>query len=126
VSTFQIVGVVVAALMAVVTATGLVRRRQQMRVRLVLSLIWLTAGAAILRPEVSMRLANAVGIGRGTDLLLYVAILVSIVVLFMIYLRFVALESQLTALVRHLAISEAPGSQASGQKSDRDTEDRGE
>ncbi len=106
-TTFQIIGVATTVLMAAVTAAGLARRRRQVGVRVVLFFTWLLAAAAILRPDVSMRLANAVGIGRGTDFLLYVSILASIAILFMIYFRFVTLESQLTQVVRHLAILEA-------------------
>ena len=123
-STFQILGVVTVALMTVVTVAGLARRRQQMRVRFVLSFIWLAAGAAMLRPDMSMRLANILGIGRGADLLLYVAILVSIAILFKIYLRFATLENQLTVLIRHLAISEARLSQVSDEGTHRATEDQ--
>ena len=71
-TTFQIIGVATTVLMAAVTAAGLARRRRQVGVRVVLFFTWLLAAAAILRPDVSMRLANAVGIGRGTDFLLYV------------------------------------------------------
>ena len=55
--------------------------------------------------------ADAVGIGRGADLLLYTAVLVALVVLLAIYLRFAAVESQITELVRHVAISEVRRSQ---------------
>lgn len=104
---FQIVGVSTAVLMACVTALQLARHREQTRMRLLLTLIWLAAAGAILRPDLSMRLANAVGIGRGADLLLYVAILASLIVWFTVYLRLVSHEKQLTEVVRHLAIAEA-------------------
>ena len=103
---FQIAGVSLAMLMAIITATGIVRRRDQMRFRVLLTIIWLAAAGAILRPELSMRLANAVGIGRGADLVLYIVTLASIAAFFYIYLRFVTVENQLTLLVRHLALRE--------------------
>ena len=110
-SAFQIVGVTLAAVMVAVILPGMFRRPQQTRVRLGLIVVWLTAVVAILVPDVTMSAAAAVGIGRGADLLLYIAILVALVVLLAIYLRFSAVESQITELVRYVAISEVRRSQ---------------
>ena len=69
--------------------------------------IWLAAAGAILVPDATMRLAHLLGIGRGADLVFYIAILAALVVFFLLYLRLVRLEHHLTELVRHLALADA-------------------
>jgi small membrane protein len=60
-----------------------------------------------LQPELSTRIANWFGIGRGADFLFYISHLLLFFIAFMYYLRFRELEARLTNLVRHIAIVEA-------------------
>lgn len=89
----------------------LLRHRQAMRARawkrLLLVGLAVVAIATILQPEASSRVANAVGVGRGTDLLLYLLTVLFLYVTATIYLKFRDLELRLTALARRLAIDEA-------------------
>ena len=110
-SAFQIVALMLATVMVAVILAGMFRQRRGKPVLFSLIVVWLTAVAAILVPEATMSAAATVGIGRGADLLLYVAVLAGLVALFAIYLRFAALESQITELVRHVAITEVRRSQ---------------
>ena len=57
--------------------------------------------------ESSTRLANTLGIGRGVDLVTYVALLSLTIVCIFLYLRTVRLERMITEVVRANAISEA-------------------
>lgn len=70
-------------------------------------LIWLAAAAAIAHPQFVQQLARALNIGRGTDLLLYVFVLAFLLAAFYFYSRYVAVQRQLTQIVRHLALREA-------------------
>lgn len=65
------------------------------------------AVASVLFPEVWNALANAVGVGRGTDLLLYVLILVFLGYMATSYLRFRGMEAQITLLARRIALDAA-------------------
>jgi hypothetical protein len=60
-----------------------------------------------LQPEITTTLAHSAGIGRGADFILYCAILVMARCLLALYQWHNRLESQLTQLVRHLALVEA-------------------
>ncbi len=60
--------------------------------------------AFILFPDLTMRLAHLVGIGRGADLIFYLAILLLLFLCFNFYIRFHVLEEKLTHVVRALAI----------------------
>ena len=70
-------------------------------------MIWLAAGAAICRPNLTQRLAKVLDIGRGADLVLYLFVLAFLVTSFYFYARHAALQRQVTELVRHLAIRDA-------------------
>ena len=89
----------------------LLRHRAAMRARAWKRLLLLgLVGAAIvtiLRPEASTRVANFVGVGRGTDLLLYLLTVLFLYVTVTIYLKFRDVETRITALARRLAIEEA-------------------
>lgn len=74
--------------------------------RMTLLAFVLFAAASVLFPEVWNTLANAVGVGRGTDLLLYGLILAFLGYMATSYLRFRGLESQITLLARRIALDE--------------------
>jgi hypothetical protein len=75
--------------------------------RLILVLLVLVAIVSIVNPELTTRLANLVGVGRGADLLLYVLTAVFLYVVVGFYLRFRDVERQVTVLARRLALDEA-------------------
>jgi hypothetical protein len=89
----------------------LLQRRTAARTRAWKKLIMLALAAAavasILYPELTTKVANFVGVGRGTDLLLYLLVAVFLYVTVGFYLRFRDLERQLTVVARRLAIDEA-------------------
>jgi hypothetical protein len=107
VNAFQILGVALAALMVVLSAAGLWRGGTLRRARLAWLVLWLATGVAILRPELTTAIARRLGIGRGADLVLYLAILGGAAGFFLVYLRLVRIESEITRLVRHLALAQA-------------------
>jgi hypothetical protein len=65
------------------------------------------AVAAILRPDLVTAAAHFVGVGRGTDLLLYGFVLAFVFFVISIYLKFKDYEQRITKLARHIAIAEA-------------------
>jgi hypothetical protein len=82
-------------------------------------LIWSAAAVAIAMPELTIRVAAALGIGRGADLVFYLAILGGVGVSFYFYQRSRQLENLITALIRR----EAVGSARSGPPPSVVTED---
>jgi small membrane protein len=75
--------------------------------RLILVALAAAAVVSILNPDLTTRVANFVGVGRGTDLLLYLLVAVFLYVVVGFYLKFRDVERQLTVLARRLAIDEA-------------------
>ena len=76
--------------------------------RRVTTLVVLGMGvAAIIRPDLVTRAANAVGVGRGTDLVLYVSVIAFLLVIVGLSRRLSQLEARVTELSRALAVREA-------------------
>jgi small membrane protein len=69
--------------------------------------VWLAAMVAVARPGLLQALATLLGIGRGTDVLLYLLVFAFFGATFFLYARTVLLERQLTQLVRVHALANA-------------------
>lgn len=76
-----------------------------------IGLFWVVVGSGgiglALNPDALTRLAQTVGIGRGVNLLLYCAIVAAFVGFLLMYIRVRRVRSELTLLVRRMAIMEA-------------------
>jgi len=101
--------VVLGLIVAVACALTLVRYRAG-RIRLVSfalwSSVWLAALVAVLVPETTSLVAGWLNIGRGADAVVYLGILLSFYLLFRIYEKLERVERDITAIVRHLALTE--------------------
>ncbi len=64
------------------------------------------AAVSILFPDVWNRIARLVGVGRGTDLVLYALVVAFLSFMATTYLRFRDLETSYTRLARRIALSE--------------------
>ena len=66
------------------------------------------AGAVlIVDPELSMRVASALGVGRGVDLVIYLGMIGFAFLFLLVFSGIRKLESQLTAMVRSNAVQQA-------------------
>ena len=70
-------------------------------------LVVMAAGAAVLFPDLVTTGANAVGVGRGTDLVLYLLVVTFMLVSVVQFRRLGELERRYTQLARSLAITDA-------------------
>lgn len=106
-TTFQIILLVVFALGGLLAVVGTMLRS----LGLIPGLLWLgvmaAACIATIRPSLTTDLAKILGIGRGVDLLLYCLVVFSMLGFLLFYVRLRRLRSELTLLVRRLAIQEA-------------------
>jgi hypothetical protein len=62
-------------------------------------LVWMPTKATII--------ANALGVGRGADLLLYLWFLLSALLILLLHLKLKSFHQELTELARHIAIASA-------------------
>lgn len=111
----QIIVQIVLVLAVVVMSLALMRGGSNARHlairRIMLVLFACVAAFSIFFPELLTRVANVLGIGRGTDLVLYGLVVSFLVFMATTYQRFRHMESTLTKLSRRIALDEvaAPG-----------------
>ena len=83
-------------------------RQPRFRIDLLLrAVVWATGAVAIFDPLLTVRIANVIGIERGTDLIVYLFALAFLGTSFFFYSRLIRMQRQITELIRHIAISEA-------------------
>ena len=101
---FQTIFVPVCGLVAVVVLVRTVRSQILLRNGLSWTAVWLGAALLIARPGITQIIAAWLGIGRGADLILYLAILAGLLTSFYFYLRFRRMETMLTGILRREAL----------------------
>lgn len=69
-------------------------------------ILWLAVALVTILPDTASYFANLLGVGRGVDLVVYLALLLIFYLLFKIFLRLERGERQLTKVVRELALRE--------------------
>ncbi len=69
-------------------------------------LFWILVAVVILLPQTTSILASKLGIGRGADLVIYVAIVFIFYIIFKIYVRLDKTDREITELVRKISIEE--------------------
>lgn len=104
---FQTLALIAIAALFVLTLVAAVRGWATRRDALLWALLWLVAGVTIMWPGVTKVIANALGIGRGADLVLYCAVVVMMLGFLMVYVRLRRIRREMTLLVRELAIRDA-------------------
>jgi hypothetical protein len=67
---------------------------------------WIAAAAVVIRPETASALARFLGVGRGADVVIYLALVAAFFLLFRLFAKIEAIERQLTKLVRMLALKD--------------------
>lgn len=103
---FQILFGGLMALLATLSLSAVARRSVTRREGLLWTALCVAAALAVLWPGSISAVARRLGIGRGADLVSYLAVVVLFVGFLATYVRLRALRRQLTLLVRRLALSD--------------------
>jgi hypothetical protein len=106
--TIQAILIVLSLLAAIL---GSIAFRSKLAYRALAAFFFLVATGFVTFPDTTTEIAHVLGVGRGTDLLLYLVIFAGVHVLLLLYMRTRRLESKLTELTRAIAIktAEHPG-----------------
>lgn len=98
-------------------------RRRELKISefVMWSVFWAAVGVAFVIPESLTKLANLLGIGRGADLVLYVAVVVMFYLMFRIFVRLEKMEREITKVVRQDALASAQSLDAIPQPRKKDT-----
>ena len=110
-TTFQIVTLPLIALIILATVIQIGRRRLALRFGFAWIVLWAAAAVSIADPDLLVRAAHFLGIGRGADLVLYLSVIFSFSAFFITYLRFRRVDEQLTTIVRQIAIRDGEANQ---------------
>lgn len=89
--------------------------RTALRDRLLAAAFVAVAVVAVLFPDLTTVAAHRLGVGRGSDLLLYLVVLGGTFAFLLVYIRLLGLERSVTALVRKIAILEAERDAGAGE-----------
>ncbi|WP_344302264.1 DUF2304 domain-containing protein [Nocardioides bigeumensis] len=101
------------ALVAAIALAGILALRGSRRAyhkvvwRVLLLLVMLAGGLSVIFPDALTEIANAVGIGRGADLLLYVTAVTFMLVSVSLFRRLSGLERRYVELARQVALTDA-------------------
>jgi len=106
VNTFQMLVAPVLAVLFIISLVNTVRGSHR-RATGLRTLVWLVALLTVMWPGSTIRLARLMGIGRGTDLVLYFFVIAFLWAVFYFYNRTLQLEGSLTSIVRQLALRDA-------------------
>lgn len=106
-TSFQTIALIGAAVLLTITLAAAARHSIDWRTAFAWSALWVAAAVAILRPSLTIAVAQFLGIGRGADLVFYCGILAMLAGFFFVYVRIKRLEREITRLVRAIAIREA-------------------
>ena len=75
--------------------------------RLVLFIFFAVMIFFVFYPSASTKIANRLGVGRGTDLIVYLTIVILIFVLLMMYAKIKKLEEMITTIIREKTLKES-------------------
>ena len=104
---FQVIAVPFIAIMLAVSLRNLIRGRARVMASLFWALLWIATLVAVLYPDTTTKLARALGIHRGADLLVYSAVIAFSVGFYLVSWRLRQLSREVTLLTRELALIEA-------------------
>jgi small membrane protein len=122
---FQVVVAPLCALLALRALVRTWRKRIPRRIGIVAFAIWSAASVSVAFPRIAMDSAQFVGISRGADLVMQLAILAGVGVCFYFYQRSRQLENLVTELIRREAIRDARFGSRLGEGEPRDASTSG-
>ncbi len=100
------IGIAVGALGVIITTSLYSKRKVRNAEYIFWSALWLSIILFSIVPALAVALANMAGINRGSDLLIYISIMLILYLIFRIYVRLDELERTITKVVRSAALKD--------------------
>lgn len=82
------------------------KRELTMQVFILWLIFWLIVGFAVVIPDSLSYIASKVGVGRGVDVAVYIAVLTLFYIVFRIFIRLEKMEKNISEIVRKISISQ--------------------
>lgn len=110
---------------AAIALGGAIRRfsRREISLRRLLAwvVLWSAAAVVVLVPRTSERLAAALGVGRGVDVVIYLSIALLFYLQYRLFSRLDRIERDITKIVREQALTPFRRHETEGQRISRDS-----
>lgn len=103
----QIILLILVAYSIILVVRRVVKKQSSVREILIWIIFWLVGAILIIKPDLSQAFASMLGIGRGVDLIIYIAIILSFMMQYELLTRQQNLEQLLTKLAREIALNNA-------------------
>jgi len=95
--------------LVLVVLSSVIKRFQKRQISLVSTLFWgifwILVGVVVILPDSATLVANRLGIGRGADFVIYVALAGLFVLVFRLYIKMSMIEQSITEIVRQETLS---------------------
>lgn len=99
-------GVVIFALLVILRTYSQYKKEIVSRYWLLaFSFLWILIGVAAIIPHITDDIARFVGVERGADMLVYVAVLVLLYAVYRLFVRVQKMHEEITELVRQIALA---------------------
>jgi len=85
-------------------AVKLNKRELSVQLFLLWLIFWIIVGVIVVLPQTTQMVADWLGVGRGVDVVIYIAVLVLFYTVFRIFTRIEKIEKDLTYLVKEISI----------------------
>ena len=95
---------ILLAILAAVVLLYFSRLRSKAADGLIILICFGCASLMVMRPNIATRIANLVGVGRGADLIVYLALPGLLMMIFLLFSRTRELNAKLTMAVREYAL----------------------
>ena len=102
---YQILGIILGIVAILIVIIRFREGKTSVGMFLFWLLVWLTIIVVSIYPNATSLLANVFGIGRGLDLILILGLIGCYYLIFKIYTMIEQLESEITSLVRQIALN---------------------
>jgi small membrane protein len=98
--------IVIFALLVILRTYGQYKKELVSRYWLLaFSFLWVLIGVAAIIPHATDNIAHFVGVERGADMLVYVAVLVLLYTVYRLFVRVQKMHEEITELVRQVALA---------------------
>ncbi|MDK9713620.1 MAG: DUF2304 domain-containing protein [Sulfuritalea sp.] len=101
----MIIKLLLSAIFAVLVVYGLNHKNKSRSVGILINLIALAGCVFVWFPELATEIGHFLGVGRGTDLVLYLFVMATLIVGFSLYLKLNSCMQLITRLARNIALS---------------------
>lgn len=100
----QIVGIVIAVFSLLMVLVRFFRKEVSLREFTLWGIFWIVLGVFVIYPSLMSRLANLFGVGRGVDIIIYLALILLFYLAFKINVRMERIEQDITKIVKEEAL----------------------